>query len=596
MFDLFQIINWREPLWLLVVLQPLLLWLVLRWYQNRQQQKFADAHLLPYLQVHEDKTVWQGFVSSIVSRNAAYALAWFLFSLSLAGPRLPDKPLNNQNDIILDVMMVVDLSRSMLVTDIKPSRLRRATLEAYDFLSLAKNTRVGITVYAARPHLFVPLTSDFKALRFYLKNLDTLQLPTLGSDASTALAFANKELQDTKGVHKQILLWLTDGDIESTQIKTIEKALHKSNQSNIDTYILGLGTSEGGSIPLGDGNWLESDGLAVISKANSQLLQQFSSLGKGLYATVSDDNADWQTLYQQGMLQSLSYPEQSGTQQWKELFAWVLFPAILLLIIALFPFRLFNKKNAGFLPPLLMVILVTVLFPTPSHAEKLKEKEYLSTVLIGIDAYKNSEYAKSKNQFVQSVLKAETDKERGVALHNLGNALFQTGDYSSAAEVFTDALRYAPNQRESIENQKLAIEIYTLIEKRKNRLMNRGNFAAPEDNAPLFDLPEQIPFILSSKAVMLLKASLPDLPEENLDHLISEEMLQFQLKQGDTTQSLEEQKQLQKREQEIEQARIHFMGLEETNTNSLWKRLFEIEEGFPAKLKKPKPIPGLRPW
>jgi Ca-activated chloride channel family protein len=117
-----------------------------------------------------------------------------LFSVSAAGPRIADKPMNAQNEIVLDVMLVVDLSQSMRATDIKPSRMRRATLEVYEFLSLAKNTRVGITVYAGRPHLFVPLTDDFSALKFYLKSLDSLQLPTLGGDASAALAFAQKEL------------------------------------------------------------------------------------------------------------------------------------------------------------------------------------------------------------------------------------------------------------------------------------------------------------------------------------------------------------------------------------------------------------------
>lgn len=586
---LLSIINWREPLWLIIALQPLLLWLILRWVQNRQQQQFAEPHLLPWLQVHEDKTRWQGFISHLFSRNTAYVLAWFLLALSLAGPRLPDKPQNDKNEIVLDIMLVIDLSRSMLTKDIKPSRLRRAVLETYDFLSLAKNTRVGITVYAARPHLFVPLTSDFKALKFYLKDLDTLQLPTLGSDASAALSFATKELLNTKEAHKQVILWLTDGDIEPTKVQQIENVLTSSNQSNIESYILGLGTVEGGAIPLADGSWLESEGQAVITKTNIKLLQQLSTLGKGRFTMVANDNTDWEALYDQGMLSSLSYPEQADTQQWKELFPWTLFPAIILLIIALFPFRFSKTPSAESVAAIVICIAITFFLPSPSQAE---ENDYNSTVLIGIDAYKNAQYAKSQNQFIRSVLNAKTNKQRGIALHNLGNALFNTGDYSSAAEVFTDALRYAPKQKKTIENQKLSIEIYTLIEKRKNRLMNRGNFAAPTDNAPLFDLPEQIPYMLSTKAIMLLKASLPDLPEEELDRLLSKEMQQFQLMQGDKQAN---EKQI-KQEQNMQQARIHFMGLEETTSNDLWKRLFEIEEGFPAKLNQAKPIPGVRPW
>lgn len=550
------------------------------------------------LQAHQK----QSFLSQVFSRNSAYVLAWILFALALAGPRLADKPRHEKNEIILDVMLVVDLSRSMSATDIKPSRLRRATLEAYDFLSIAKNTRVGITVYSARPHLFVPLTADFKALKFYLQNLDTLQLPTLGSDANAALTFASKELlnaSNTKASHKQVMLWLSDGDIEADKITQLEKTLASIASTKIDTYILGLGTPEGGAILLADGSWLESEGQAVMSKTNIPLLQRLAERGNGRFTTVSNDNSDWDSLYQQGILKSLNAPKNNNTQQWKELFPWVLLPAILLLMIALFPVDILRKTplTNRLLKPnavtnLVLFASALIIFTLSLPPTFADENKYKSSVKIGIDAYKNTEFAKSKSQFIQSVLSANNNKQRGIALHNLGNALFQTGDFSSAAEVFTDALRYAPDQQATIANQKLAIEIYTLIEKRRNRQMNRGNFAAPQDNAPLFDLPEQIPYILSSKAVMLLKASSPDLPEDELDRLLSKEMQQIQLMQGNKPQNFKEQKQ----QKEMEQARIHLMGLEEVSSNDLWKRLFEIEEGFPAKLKQPKSIPGVRPW
>lgn len=575
-------LDWRQPLWLLVAIQPLLLWLFLQWKQKNSQQKFADEHLLPWLQVHQNKSFWQ----RLFSRNTAYFLAWLLFALALAGPRLPDKPTNNQNEIVLDVMLVVDLSRSMMATDIKPSRLRRATFEAYDFLQLAENTRVGITVYAARPHLFVPLTPDFNALKFYLKDMDTLQLPTQGSDASAALAFAKNELLASNSNHKQVILWLTDGDIEAERIASLEQEIQLAKAKNISIYIMGLGTLEGGAIPLGDGSWLESEGQAVISKMDSKLLQRLSEAGNGRFTIVSNDDSDWKTLYHQGILSTLTSPETADTQQWKELFSWVLFPAILLLVVVLFPFR-FVKQSPNALLTIFALFLVAGNFPVYS-AEKL----YESNILQGIDAYKNADYAKSKSDFIHSVLNAQNDKERGIALHNLGNALFQTRDYASAAEVFTDALRYMPEQQQTIDNQQLTIALYTLLQRRRNRAMNQGNFAAHDDNAPLFDLPEQIPIMLSTKAVNLLKASLPKMPEEELMRLLDRDMQQFQLLEGDeklTAEKLKEQ-------QDIEQARIHFMGLEEKSSNALWKRLFEIEEGFPGKLKEPKTIPGVRPW
>ncbi|MEE9446005.1 MAG: VWA domain-containing protein [Cocleimonas sp.] len=339
LFSFFSSIDWRQPLWLLLALQPLVLWLLLRWQQQKQQQKFADAHLLPWLQVQHDKTAWQKWQQKIFSRNTAYVLALLLFALSLAGPRLPDKSLKTQNEIILDVMLVVDLSRSMKATDIKPSRIRRATLEIYEFLSLAKNTRVGITVYAARPHLFVPFTDDFKALKFYLEKLDTLQLPTYGSDASMAMDFSQKESLANAKKHKQTIVWLTDGDIETSTISALKANIKQANKAGINTFILGLGTQDGGAIPVNDGTWLESAGQAVISKMDTKLLREVATLGGGVYQAVSNDESDWDTLYKQGILKSVTATKQDETGLWIELFPWTLFPAILFLLMAVLPFR-----------------------------------------------------------------------------------------------------------------------------------------------------------------------------------------------------------------------------------------------------------------
>jgi len=355
MSELLLNLDWRQPLWLLLALQPLLLWLILRRFQKRAQEQFAEPHLLPWIQVHENRT-WR---QRLFSRNIAYSLAWLFFAMTMAGPRLPDAQPENQNSINLDVMMVVDLSRSMYANDIAPTRLRRALLETYEFLSLAGNTRIGIVVYAARAHLFVPMTTDFKALKFYLKDLDTLQLPTQGSDASAALAFARQKLQTTSHPdksRKQILLWLTDGDIGEEDIGKLETQFRKAKEEAIQTYILGLGTAEGSGVPLTDGSWLEYEGQAVISRMNVKGLQHLSQTGGGSFAAVRDDESDWKVLYQQGMAKNLPASGSDYTQLWKELYMWCLLPAIVLLMIALFPFSRFlsflQDVNNTCLPPL----------------------------------------------------------------------------------------------------------------------------------------------------------------------------------------------------------------------------------------------------
>jgi len=586
-------ISWRQPLWLFIAIQPAFLYLFLRWKKQQAQKAFADEHLLPWLKVQQE----QNLLRSIFTRNSAYILSWLLFSLAMAGPKIPDTSANEHDKILMDVILVVDLSRSMSATDVKPSRLRRATLEAYDFLSIVKNARVGVVVYAARAHLFVPLTSDKKALKFYLKDLDSLQLPTRGSDALAAIQLAKKELLvKLQGAEvndkKPTILWLTDGDIEQKNLVKLELELAKTDK--VDTYILALGTEEGAAIPLPDGSWLMSENLPVITKMNKILLDDLEKIAQVHVAQVREDNADWEKLYYQGMRSSLTTVNQES-QYWKELFPWLLAPAIMLLIIALFPIGLLSKyleKN------IISIVCLSFLVMSLTKTSDVfaAEDTYEIEMLQGVEAYKKANFAKSKRYFIDSVLNAKTDKNRAIALHNLGNALFQLGDYARSTEVFTDALRYAPKQIQSAKNQALSLAVFIEQEKRRNRKMNQSNFASSNDIAPLFDVPEQLPFMLSSKAVNLLKVSLPKLPEGELNRLLSVDIQAIKLYQGGLQESKEKLAQKEKQQLNMEQARLFFMSQEEKVSNELWKRLFEIEEGFSGELKAPKTIPSVRPW
>lgn len=583
-------LDWRQPLWLLLALQPFLLWLLLHFMQKRRQQGFADTHLLPWLQVKTNISLWQ----RLFSRDSAYILAWILLAVAMAGPRVPDKSLDKeQSNDLIDIMLVVDLSRSMQAQDIKPTRLRRATLEIVELLSMLKKGRVGITVYAGRAHLFVPLTSDKKALRFYLQDLDQLQLPTHGSSAKAALDMAGEALLSVKNENKrQSIIWLTDGDFDAKELSSIKQSVQTLAKQGVQTSILGLATPEGAAIPLAKGGWLSNKGQGVVSKMSFESLVELSRVGNGQFAKVTDDDADWKKIYQHGILQLHNDSNQTDAQQWMELFYWPLAPAVFLLIVALFPFpvrALFHSrqlKQVNLFAVVPLALLFFIAFVPPAFAA-----DYKSALNQGIEAYKKADFGASKQQFIDAVLRAKTNQARAIALHNLGNALFQSGDYASAATVFDDALRYAPKQQASIKNRQLSIELFALLEKRR-RQSQRGNFSMPSDNSTLMELPDQIPFMLNGKAVNLLKVSLPKLPEKTLNKLLANGMQHFRLIEGDAAQLAKQKKQ----QQDKEQAQIVFMGLEDKTSKALWKRLFEVEEGFPGKLDAPKPIPGVRPW
>lgn len=578
MMESLAAVEWRQAWWLLLALQPLILWIALRWLKNRHQQRYADEALLPWVRVPDNQTIMQ----RVFSRNSAYFLSFLGLAITLAGPRLPN---SNNPDLAhkdIDVMLLMDLSRSMQVKDTKPSRIRRAVLEAFEFLSLAKNARVGVTVYAARPHLLAPVTSDLSALEFYLRDLDTIELPTQGGDAVAAMRFVQKELKRNQQTsnNKKSIVWFTDGDFEDSQTTAVEEAVI---ESDIKTYILGFGVDEDAAIPLKGGKWLEQNGSSVFSRADFNRLDKMAKKWGGVFSAVSNDESDWNTLYQNGILKQIKPEANAASDQWKELFHWFLWPALILLMFALYPSKTL----------LLTLIVATLMLLTSTKT--FAEESYLDTLLDGASIYQNEDYEQARSEFIQAVLSAETDEQRATALHNLGNTLFKTGDYENAFYLFSDAIRYNNAQTDSIFNQKLTYELFKLLKQRQQRMfLFPRPIANPDQTRDPLDLPETMAFLRQDK-VHTMDFSLPKMPEEDLNRLLDKGLERITLLEADRQKS-EAEKLLQI---QINDARLYLNGLEEQkqpSSNALWKRLFEIEEGFPADVDSPETVPGIRPW
>ncbi|WP_308873154.1 vWA domain-containing protein [Thiothrix subterranea] len=240
-----------------------------------------------------------------------------------SGPRIPQTQPDDLRPAQFDVLVVLDISRSMQATDIAPNRLQRAALELHEFLGLAQGSRVGIVVYGARPHLFAPLTNDANAVRFYLQHLESLVLPTHGTDHAAALEFAQQELAAREQALPAAVLWMTDGDIPADQHAALQTRVQTLQTAGIPLYSLGVGTEDGEAIPLPGGKWLEHDGQAVRSRLDSTLLQSLTAQADGAYSAVKDDASDWKTLYTNGIAQAFPATS-SDAQQWRELYVWAL--------------------------------------------------------------------------------------------------------------------------------------------------------------------------------------------------------------------------------------------------------------------------------
>lgn len=576
-------LDWREPLWLLLMLYPLLqgIWHVLQ--QRRQADAYADRDLLPWAQANQRGTLMARFGWTLPG------LFWILMALALAGPRTPQVP-DTPPDAVLDVMVVLDMSRSMQVDDVSPNRLQRAVLELHEWLPLRAGSRVGVVVYAARPHSYVPLTADEDALRFYLPQLDSLTLPTQGSGHADALAFAQKTLAERPDPQlPAAILWMTDGDIPDTAREPLAQTVQALTEDNLPLYILGLGTVDGDAIPLGDGQWLQQQGQPVRSAMNTALLQQLAASGQGRFSHVQANARDWQILYTDGMQQQAANTDTENAQAWRE---WYVLPlaAAWLLLLWLWRKPAAQRALTSGIVALLVVMLSTQ--PTTAMAEERAE----TAVTDGISAYREGNYEHAIRAFSSAIFTAENDTQRARALYNLGNSYYQQGDYLAAQQVFADVLHYQPQHMSALHNLRLTETVLTEIER---QLAAKGVADGQEEGWTFERLSNALDWDTETTPGMEMDegisrpqspASLPIPPDpDRLQTLAAKGLAHLQQSGAINPQSW------QQRQQSKDSARI---ALKNTSDNpaALWKRLFEIEEGFPAALDTPRTLPDVAPW
>ena len=622
-----QDIHWREPLWLLLSLQPIAIYYIKKLVINNKLVSYADKHLHPWLIFTSDlKISLHSFSNFIFSKNTAYLLGWFLLAVALAGPRTHSQNTDVSQNMSRNIMLVVDLSRSMRATDIEPNRLQRAQIEINEFLSKVKGHRIGVIVYSARPHIFVPLTYDTKVLKKYISMIDKLSFPTYGSNLESAINLAATELNKVMG--KSSVLLISDGDNKEKPTTLNQKTGGQLRENNIPLFILGIGTSEGEAILLENGSWLTHNQQPVISRTNEDYLKDLASHHSGKYSPVYDDDSDWKRLYSNGIneIGHQINDDKTTTIIWDEHFQIFLITAIFFFLIALTPF------NLTFANPVLLVIMTLLIaltfypekevlafdikssseaaFTAYKNGEYLKAEKYYksmsgysSQIGIGNSLYKLGHFHKAKSHFTQAILSAKTDKQRAIALYNLANSHFRTGDFSTAIDTYTDSLIYSPNNKMSLYNLNISSELKKNIELRiKNEQelftsSRQGKGPRSENIANAIDIDENTSVSVGESSNTLNKnISLPNLPsldQDTIEKLLLTGLEAVKLANNSTAKIIS-----QSNTSTSENTLTTITQLREIQDTQhlLWKRIFEMEEGFPAPVDEAHDIPGINPW
>lgn len=471
-----SLIHFQEPRWLLALIPlVIILWLVARSRPNMSSwSNVIDSNLLPYL--------LQGKESK-VSKLPKWLLAvgGLLVVIALADPvweKIP-RPVFQTNSARV---IVLDLSSSMMINDLKPSRLARARFKIEDILSRDEEGQIGMVVFAGDAFTASPLTRDVDTIRNLLQVFTPRIMPSQGSRVDYGLQKALELLKQANVQNGQVLL-IADGVSNPAAAGKAAKALKDAGHT---VSVLAVGTEKGGLLRLRT--------KRIRVKLDVSNLQKVSKTGGGGYHIITSNNTDLNTVLKRVVnnKQKQTQTNDFKSDDWKSTGPYLL---LLLLPLAALAFR------KGWLLNVFITLGLLGMLSQPSsiHAEEAKsfttslnsqwQKLWLNNEQRADNAFKQKQFdqatqlsdtplrkgsAAYKNNDYKSALDSFQKAQGADARYNEGNALAKLKKYKEAIEAYNKTLKINPNMKDAKANKK-ALEDFLKKQKEKEKKNSKQN-------------------------------------------------------------------------------------------------------------------------
>lgn len=254
-----------------------------------------------------------------------------LMIVMLARPQKGSKISHEERNGI-ETIIAMDISNSMLAEDVVPSRLQKSKMLVENLVDHFTNDKIGLVVFAGDAFVQLPITTDYVSAKMFLQDINPSLIQTQGTDIARAISLSMNSFTQQKGLGKAIIL-ITDGeDHEGGALEAAKEAKKKG----INVFILGVGSSNGAPIPLGNGDYMRDNaGNTVMTALNEQMCRDVAKAGSGTYIHV-DNTSDAQeklndelSRLQKGETDNVVYSEYNEQFQ-----AFALLALILLIIEA----------------------------------------------------------------------------------------------------------------------------------------------------------------------------------------------------------------------------------------------------------------------
>lgn len=444
--------RFEDPiyLWALLIIPVLML---IRFISGRKRRakirKFGDPDLVKALMPDVSKRrPWVKF--------ALLLTVLALLILMLARPQMGTGVATDKRAGI-ETIICLDVSNSMLCQDVEPSRLDKSKMLVENMVDRFNNDKIGLIVFAGEAYVQLPITADYVSAKMFLSEIEPGMIQTQGTDIGRAIDLATHSFSQDDNVGRAIIV-ITDAEDHEGGAEEAAKAARKQG---INVFILGVGSTKGAPIPMGNGSFLKDrNGNTVMTALNEGEAQKIAAAGSGTYIHVDNTSDAEEKLNHE--LTKLQRGETTSTvySAYDEQFQALGIIAVVLLIIetlisearnsrlnGLQLFRGFRGIHAPHRPQrrhrgpgaamlLLPLLLMAVSLPAAAQQDRHDIRE-------GNRAYRSQKWTQAETAYRKALA---ANSQNPQALYNLGCALMQQGKMKQALDFYKRAAQAEPNK------------------------------------------------------------------------------------------------------------------------------------------------------
>ncbi len=239
--------------------------------RRRRLEKFGDEALVKELMPSYSRAkVWL--------RLSFFLLAFFFFTLGISRPQM-GAILKEHKTRGAEVMLVLDVSNSMLAEDYSPNRLERAKLAISRVVDKLRDDRIGLVVFAGNSFVQLPITTDYVSAKMFLSSISTQSVPIQGTAIGEAISTALRSFSAQSDKSRAIIV-ITDGENHEDDPVA---AASQAAELGVRVFTIGVGSPEGKMIPFAGDYMRDKEGNPVVTRLDESVLQEVAAAGKGLY-------------------------------------------------------------------------------------------------------------------------------------------------------------------------------------------------------------------------------------------------------------------------------------------------------------------------